>query len=183
MPIFKEVSYHISPAPVVRDDVVYITTNNAVSGCHCFEIDKAFTATERYPKKNQKVMKNDHGGVALIGDHVYGYSNNLGWVCQEFKTGELVWGENSKLICRSGALIAAEGLLYLLTDEGEVGLVEANPESFREVSSFTLPEKSTIPDTLVTSKLSKIWAHPVVANGRLYLRAHDLVFCYDVRGK
>ncbi|HWY86990.1 MAG TPA: PQQ-binding-like beta-propeller repeat protein [Gemmataceae bacterium] len=184
MPIFKGDSYDIGPTPVVRDNLVYMTTYNTVSGCHCFEIDKASKATDLYSKKNQKVMKNNHGGVVLIGDHVYGYSDNLGWICQQFKSGDLVWNEKDKIICSyTGALVAAEGLLYLLTDEGEVGLVAADPKEFHELGSFNLPEKSTIPNTLVTSKKSKIWAHPVVANGRLYVRAHDLVFCYDIRAK
>ena len=28
----------------------------------------------------------------------------------------------------------------------------------------------------------KIWTHPVVADGMLYLRDQDLIFCYDLRG-
>jgi hypothetical protein len=28
-----------------------------------------------------------------------------------------------------------------------------------------------------------VWAHPVLLDGRLYLRHHDTMWCYDVRGK
>jgi len=105
-------------------------------------------------------------------------------VCQEFKTGAEAWAERERFKGeKSGALTAADGLLYLLTDDGEVGLVEASPKEFKEISSFTLPEKSKLPDTLPSSKDAKIWAHPVIANGKLYVRAHDLVFCFDVKGK
>ncbi len=41
-PTFKGDSYHISATPIVKDNLVYTTTYNTVTGCHCFEIDKAF---------------------------------------------------------------------------------------------------------------------------------------------
>ena len=62
-------------------------------------------------------------------------------------------------------------------------MVAADPKEFKELGSFMLPEKSTLPKKLATSKDSKIWAHPAVANGKLYVRDHDLIFCFDVKGK
>jgi outer membrane protein assembly factor BamB len=184
MPIFTGDLYDIGPTPVVKDDLVYMTTYNTVTGCHLFELDKAFKAKELYSKKNQKVMKNNHGGVVLIGDHIYGYGDKIGWACQDFKTGELAWNEKEKIPCsHTGSLTSADGCLYVLTDDGEVGLVEASPKEFKELGSFKLPEKSTLPQTVPTSQSSGIWAHPVVANGRLFVRDHDLVFCFDVKGK
>jgi outer membrane protein assembly factor BamB len=183
MPTFKGDSYHISPTPIVKDDMVYVTTYNTVTGCHNFQIDKSWKAKDLYSKKNQKVMKDNHGGVILIGDHVYGHCDKSGWVCQDFKTGAEAWSEGSFLDTSSGAITAADGLLFLFTQDGEVGLAEANPKEFKALGSFKLPETSMIPQTVPTSKDSKAWAHPVVSGGRLYLRAHDLVFCYDVKGK
>jgi outer membrane protein assembly factor BamB len=182
-PILKGSSYDIAPTPIVKDNLVYVTTENTVTGCHCFEIDKSFKAKDLYSRKNQKLMKNNHGGVVLIGERVYGHCDKTAWVCQDLKTGAMVWEARDFLECTSGAITAADGCLYLLTDAGEVGLVGANPKEFKEISSFKLPETSAIPKTVPASKDSKIWAHPVVANGRLYVRAHDLVFCYDVKGK
>jgi outer membrane protein assembly factor BamB len=183
VPIFKGSCYDIAPTPIVKGNLVYVTTYIPASGCHCFEIDKAFKAKDVYSKKNQKTMKNNHGGVVLIGDHVYGHSDRTGWICQEFKSGAMVWEAGSFLECKSGAITAADGRLYLLTEEGEVGLADADPKEFKAISSFKLPESSAIPKTLPTSQDSRIWAHPVVANGRFYVRAHDLIFCYDVKGK
>ncbi len=126
-------------------------------------------------------MKDAHGGVVLVGEHVYGHSDRSGWTCQELKTGAKAWSNNDFLESKSGSLTSADNLLFLFTDEGEVGLVEANPAAFKKMGSFKLPETSKIPATVPTSKDSKAWSHPVVANGRLYLRAHDLIFCYDVK--
>jgi outer membrane protein assembly factor BamB len=128
-------------------------------------------------------MKNNHGGVVVIDDHVYGHSEGLGWICQERKSGELKWDERNKFNCTSGAITAADGLLYLYTDGGVVALVEPSPDAFKEISSFTIPEMSKAPQARPTSRQSKIWSHPVVANGRLYLRDTELIFCYEVKAK
>ena len=181
MPTFKGDSYNIGPTPIVKDNLVYVSTQNGVTGCHLFALDKSFKAKDLYSKANQKVMKNNHGGVVLIGDHVYGHSERSGWVCQEFKTGDQV--SVKTLDAHSTSLTAADGMLYFFTDDGVASLVEATPKMFTEISSFKLPERSKIPDTRATSRKSKTWAHPVVANGHLYLRDHDLLFCFDVKAK
>lgn len=182
MQILKGQSYAISSTPIVKGNQVYVTFGHRGS-CHLFEISKEFKAKELYSKNNQKVLKNRDGGVVLIGDHVYGHSDNLGWVCQEWKTGDVAWDEKNEFPGASGSITAAEGLLYLYTDSGVVGLVEASPKEFKEISSFKIPEISKIPQTRDTSRHSKIWAHPVIANGRLYLRDHELIFCYDLKSK
>ena len=186
-PLFKGTAYDVSPAPVVMNNLVYATTYLATSGCHCFEIQKkgdGFTATDLYSKENQKVMKNHHGGVVLIDGYIYGYSDNTGWICQDLKIGDLKWAEKEKIACAyTGAIIAATGQLYVLTDKGEVAMFAANPMEFKELGAFQLPESSKLPQTVSTSRDSKTWAHPVIANGKLYVRDHDLIFCFDVKGK
>jgi outer membrane protein assembly factor BamB len=181
-PIFKGDSYDISLTPIVRDNLVYCSTNNTITGCHLFAIGKDLSVNDLYSKSVQKkTMKNHIGGLVLIGDYLYGYGDNIGWACQDFKKGDLKWEQAEELKGRSGAITAADGFLYVLTDSGEVGLIEATPDKFNCTGSFRLPEKSNIPRTVPTSLKSGVWAHPVVANGRLYVRDHDLIFCFDVR--
>ncbi len=171
-----------STSPIVKDNHVH-TTVGFGGGCHLFEIDKKQEATEKYSKKNQKLLKNTHGGVVLVNGHVYGHSEPSGWICQEFKSGDVKWFHRDELKCQSGAIIAADDLLYLYTDEGEVGLVKPDPDKeFDVVSTFTIPKKSTIPapGNRTTSRQSRIWAHPVIANGVLYLRDHEYIFAFDI---
>jgi outer membrane protein assembly factor BamB len=180
-PIFKGQIYLIASTPIVRDNLVYATTYNAITGCHLFEI-KGSKTRELYSKSNQKSMKNNHGGVVLVGDHVYGMSDaRSGWVCQEFKTGKSAWHEPDKLECKSGSIISADGYLYLFSDEGTAVLLEANPKAWTEKGRFSLPQKAKSRETRGTSKQALTWTHPVIANGRLYLRDQELLFCYDVR--
>ena len=185
LPTFKGDSYDIGTTPITANNLVYVSTDNRVNGCHCFALDAKFKAKDLYSKKSQKVMKNNHGGVVLVEGHVYGHSAGSGWVCQELKSGAEAWAEKETLNCRSGSLVAAPGRLYLLTDSGTVGLVETNPKEFKLVSSFKLPEASklrgTAPTALRTATEALIWSHPVIANGRLYVRDQELVFCYEVK--
>jgi outer membrane protein assembly factor BamB len=158
--------------PVCKDDMVFVTSGYGV-GCNLFRITKQgseFRAEQVYANKN---LENHHGGVVLIGDHVYGHSESKGWVCLDLKTGNPIWSEKSKQ--QKGALCAADGMLYLRSEAGPgtVVLAEATPEGFVEKGRFNQPERS--------SKNS--WPHPVVANGKLYLRDQELLLCYDVKAK
>ena len=120
-------------------------------------------------------MKNHHGGVALVDGHVYGYSDGVGWTCQNFLSGEEVWA-SEKL--GKGAMSVADGMLYCLEeDTGTVLLAEASPKGWNEQGRFKLA-----PQTQQRSNRGKIWTHPVIADGKLYLRDQELLFCFDVSG-
>jgi len=162
----------VIPTPIYHDNHVYVTSGYGV-GCNLFKISKAggqFNAEEVY---NNKVMANHHGGVVLVGEHLYGYSDGKGWVCQEFKTGNAVWQEKQKL--GKGSIVYADGHLYLRSESGRgtVVLIEATPQGFSEKGRFEQPDRSQ----------ENSWPHPVVINGRLYLRDQDVLLCYDVKQK
>jgi hypothetical protein len=151
---------------------VYVTSGYGV-GCDLFQISGSgdkFSAQQVYANK---VMVNHHGGVVRIGEHLYGYSDGKGWVCQNMKTGDMVWSERAKL--DKGAITAADGHLYLRSERGKgsVVLIEATPTGFNEKGRFDQPDRSK----------QQSWPHPVIANGMLYLRDQDLLLCYDVKGK
>jgi hypothetical protein len=63
--------------------------------------------------------------------------------------------------------------LYLHGENGDVALVEATPEAYRQRGQFTPPGQ---PDR----GSAKAWAYPVVANGRLYIRDQNVLWSYDV---
>jgi outer membrane protein assembly factor BamB len=158
------------------DQYVYITAGYG-AGCDLIKVKKdgdKYKVEKVYSNKN---MVNQQGGVVLIDGYIYGYSEGKGWVCQDFKTGKLIWNEKRKL--GRGSIIFADGNLYCYTeDDGIVALVEATPKGYHEISRFQIPERSKL-----TKPSGKIWTHPVIANGKLYLRDQELLFCYDIRGK
>src|SRR5439155_22000618 len=96
--IFKHHSYAITPNPIIKDNLVYVTSGYG-GGCHLFEItgkDGAFKARDLYKPRQQKAVKNTNGGVVLIGDHIYGHSETQTWVCQDLKTGNVKWTERDR---------------------------------------------------------------------------------------
>ena len=70
-----------------------------------------------------------------------------------------------------GSIAYADGCLYYRDENGPMLLVEANPKKYVELSRFNQPERSK----------AKAWSHPVIANGKLYLRDQNVLFCYDVK--
>jgi outer membrane protein assembly factor BamB len=161
----------VIPTPIFKDGHVYIASGYGV-GCKLVKIGPGNQVSEVY---RNTVMVNHHGGVILVGDHLYGFSDgNRSWVCQDFKTGREVWANKS---LGKGAVAYADGMLYCLEENsGTVALVEASPKGWSEKGRFKLA-----PQTNQRSAKGKIWTHPVISNGRLYLRDQELLVCYDVK--
>ncbi len=163
----------VIPTPIYRDGQVFMTSGYSV-GCSLVKIDVDNKPGEVYFNKN---MKNHHGGVVLVGDHVYGYSDDIGWTCLDFQTGEIVWKEKSAL--GKGCVTCADGMLYCMDErDATVVLAEASPNGWKEHGRFELA-----PLTTKRKPRGHIWTHPVVSNGKLYLRDQDLLFCFDVAAK
>lgn len=113
-------------------------------------------------------MENHHGGVVLVNGYLYGYNNAI-LTCLEFASGKLLWRDRS---VGKGALSYADGHLYILGENYIVGLVEASPAGYREKGRFQISDQG-----------APSWTHPVISNGRLYLRNQSLLMAYDVRAR
>lgn len=162
----------VIPTPIVKDNFVYITAGYG-AGCKEIKIGADNSVTDVF---ENKVMKNHHGGVVRVGDYLFGNADGPGLVCQDFKTGEEVW---SSRMMSKGAVGYADGMLYCLEEgPGNVLLVEASTKGWNEKSRFKLD-----PQTQQRSPQGHIWTHPVISNGKLYLRDQELIFCFDVKAK
>jgi len=161
----------VIPTPIYHDGHVFITSGYGV-GSKLVSI-KGGRAEDVW---ENKVMKNHHGGVVLVDGYLYGFSDGAGLVCQNFKTGEQVWSKSGEGI-QKGAVHYADGMLYCQDEfEGSVFLAEASPKGYTEHGRFNLPAETK----LRAGTQGKVWTHPVVINGKLYLRDQDLFFCFNV---
>lgn len=115
-------------------------------------------------------MKNHHGGMVQVDGYLYGSSDPGVLTCINLRNGETVWQDRS---VGKGALTCADGHIYMRSEKGPVALVEVNPKAYVEKGRFEQPQRSGKP----------AWPHPVVADGKLFLRDQDLLLCYDVRGQ
>jgi outer membrane protein assembly factor BamB len=153
--------------PVARGNRVFITSDYG-NGGGLVEIKadaKGVSASEVYFTKE---MRNHHSSSILVGEHMYGFSGGI-LTAMRFDTGEVAWRDRS---VGKGSLVFADGMFYALSENGVVGLFEANPASYVEKGRFRIPQ-----DSLPT------WAHPIVAGGYLFLRDQDTIYAYDLRQK
>ncbi len=164
----------VIPTPVVDGDEVYVTAGYG-AGSRKFDI----AGDQPEELWSNKVMKVHHGGVVLVDGHVYGFSDGSGLTCQSWADGERVWNQKGAGI-QKGAVHYADGMLVCLDEaEGSVFLAAASPDGYAEKGRFPMPEKTKLRE----GTRGKVWTHPVVLNGRLYLRDQDLLFCFDLGGK
>jgi len=165
----------VIPTPIYKDGLLFVTSGYGV-GCNAFKITAdggQFKTEEVYSGKQ---VKNHHGGVVLVGDHLYELDDDRKLKCVEFKTGKVVWEDKC---VGKGSIAYADGHLYCRGETSEKGgachiaLVEASPQGYKESGRIEQPDRSA----------TAAWAHPVVFGGRLYIRDMDVLLCYDVKAK
>jgi outer membrane protein assembly factor BamB len=157
-------------SPLVKDDWVFVSSAYGI-GHAAFRVTAdggRFASKEAYAGKE---LESHHGGMVLVGDHVYGLGQRA-LVCVELKTGKVAWENRS---VGKGSIAYADGHLIVRAEQGAgtIALVEATPEAYREKGRFDPPDRSREPS----------WAYPVIAGGRLYVRDQDVLLAYDVRAK
>jgi outer membrane protein assembly factor BamB len=151
--------------PIVRGDFVFVSSDYG-TGCALLEIQgdaSGMTAREVYFHQD---MKNHHASSILVDDTLYGFSSAI-LTALDFETGRVLWRDRS---VGKGSLVAADGRLYLFSENGVAALAEATRAGYRENGRFEIRTSG-----------SPTWSHPVVANARLYLRDQDTLYCYDVK--
>jgi outer membrane protein assembly factor BamB len=148
-----------------KDDCVFAASNYGTGGglARISRDGDKFKAEEVFFTKK---MCNHHGGMVLRDGFVYG-SDEGELCCLNFKSGDVAWEHRAG----KGSVACADGRLYYRDEGGPVVLVEVNHEKYVEHGRFSPPDKSDKPQ----------WSHPVVANGKLYIRDQDTLFCYDVK--
>jgi outer membrane protein assembly factor BamB len=153
--------------PLYHNDKVFYTTAYS-TGCALLRLkaeDGLVKAEEVYFSRE---MMNHHGGVVLLNGYLYGFSNTI-LTCMELETGKVLWRDRS---VGKGCLTYADGDLYLLGEGHIVGLAQASPAGYVEKGRFTIPDHGW-----------PSWAHPVVCDGRLYIRNQGDLTCYVVEAK
>lgn len=164
----------VIPTPIISGNEIYISSGYGV-GCKLIRIGSDNTATDVWQNKE---MMNHHGGVIKVGDHLYGFSDAKGLICQDWKTGELVWNEKGQFTLK-GSVHVADGHIYALNeDDGTLTLVEVNPKEYKQKGQFKLD-----PQSPNRNPKGKVWTHPLVLGGKLYLRDQEFLVCYDVSAK
>ena len=159
----------VVPTPVYANGIVFVAAGYGV-GCKAFKVDLAGGQIKFQEAYSGKAFQIHHGGMVLVGEHVYGLSDQGTIRCVELATGKEAWADRS---VGKGSIAFADGHLLCRGETGSVAWVEANPAAYKETGRFTPSEKNG----------SKCWAHPAISGGKLYLREQDSLLAYDLRAK
>jgi outer membrane protein assembly factor BamB len=161
--------------PVARGEYVYGGALGVGGGLVRLKVDRSGVAAEQV--YFERGLPNGLGGAVLVGEYLYGTDIAVGpLVAVEFTTGKVKWKAES--IGRV-SIAYADGLLYLHGLDGDVALVEATPEGYREKSRFTPPAQPK--HKQVGTYPEQAFAYPVIANGRLYIRDLGTLWAYDIK--
>ena len=153
--------------PIVRGDRVFLSSDYG-TGAALLQLTASGGGIDAREVYFTREMRNHHASSVLVGDYLYGFSSAI-LTAMRFDTGEVAWRDRS---VGKGSLVYADGRLYLFSERGDVALVEATHEAYREQGRFSL-DIGALPT----------WSHPVVSNGLLFLRDQDTVYAYDVRSR
>ena len=163
--------------PIVSGDYVFGSTGYQ-TGAALLELSRngegdGINAREVYFLEG-RTFQNHHGGLILHEGYLYtgtGHNNGLPLSLQ-LETGAVVWGPTRNDGRNSAAITFADGRLYFRYQDGLMMLIDATPREYRECGAFRIPGVE-----------QPSWSHPVVTDGRLYLRKQDWLYTYDVASR
>ena len=155
--------------PIYHEGEVFVSTLKAGSVKWKINVKDGKASLEE--KWRTEEMDNHHGGVVLVDGDLHGTStfrNRNLWVCLDWETGRNKYMDKG---VGKGSATYADGLLYTLSEDSVMGIMWATASGYEVVSSFDVPKGGK----------GKSWAHPVVCDGRLYIRHDDFVYAYAIR--
>ena len=163
----------IGTMPVLwRDRLIFSAPD---FGTHCFRIDAETADKVSLVPVWDARTDNCHGGLVVSGDDLFGagYRRSRDWVCIDLDSGQTRYNHPNLV---KGAVLFADERLYALAENGTMALLKPGSGAFETAGRFDLPRGS-----LSGTRQNDVWAHPVIHGGKLYLRNHDILLCYDVR--
>lgn len=170
----------VIPTAIVDGDHVFTTTDYGAK-CMLIKLTKSGDGIAAEKVYANRGLENHHGGVILHDGHVFGSHGNannkdrLPFVSLNLLTGNAAWRETKAL--EPSAVVFADGHFFCFGQQtGALARVVASAKGFDEVSRFTIPKESK-----KRSPQGAIWTHPVIANGKLYLRDQELLYCYALK--
>jgi len=146
-------------------DRIFLSTSDDQFGGHMIRIRRqgeVFAAEEIW---SERLMRNHFNTSVVVNEHLYGFDNGT-LRCLDAASGERRWAKRG---FGKGSAVAADTLLFVLSDAGLAALVRATPEGYQELGRLQVME-------------GRSWTAPSIANGRLYLRDFDEIVSLELRG-
>lgn len=155
--------------PIVRDDGAIFISTSYGTGSALLRVTKKDDGewnVETTDWETNNKFKLKFGDAVLKDGLIYALSEGI-LTCLDFQTGKILWRERGDF--GFGQLILVDDVLVILSEEGEVVLVEASQEH-PELLRFQAIE-------------GKTWGHPAFAQGHLFVRNAEEMACFDLRAE
>jgi outer membrane protein assembly factor BamB len=153
----------VQPAVVGKSDLILGTGfGNGTRRVHITQANGQWQEKEVWTSRTFNPYFND---FVVHNDHIYGFNNEI-FTCVNLDKGKVKWKERG-YGCGQVLLLADQNLLLVVSEKGEVALLEANPDEHKELARFQ-------------AIAGKTWNHPVLAHGRLYVRNGEEAACYQL---
>ena len=168
----RPTSYSVlAMTPVLVEDAVFVTAPFGPPGA-LLQLTTPSSSAEKIGVKDvwTTALDTAQGGVVGADGKLFGsfYPRRGGWAALDATDGNVLYDAPDLI---KGSAVFADGRLYVLSEDGAMHLFEPTARSFEPRGKFRL----------TTARDRDAWAHPVIHAGRLYLRYHDNVHCYDIR--
>lgn len=165
----QKVPYDIhANTPVGAGNILYYTAESGGGALDVAADGKS--VKQRWTSVDPEVL---HHGVILQDGYIYGggFRKNRKLFCIELATGKEMWSSPE---IGEASIVYADGMLYLYESpkKGIVDLVKASPEKYERSGTFQMPQEK-----------DKHWAHPAIADGKLFLRYNGVLYAYDIAAK
>jgi len=155
--------------PVYYDGKLVVSSVDPTSTSGMVQIELLDEGKDAKVVWRNRKFRNLFGGVIKIDTCLYGSAYmRSDWQVISWNSGDMLV-QNKEL--GGGAIIYADGMFYCYTEnDGEMALVDANPEKFEIISKFKVPLGT-----------NEHWAHPVIDKGILYIRHGDALMAYNIK--
>jgi outer membrane protein assembly factor BamB len=144
--------------------LLFVSASRDTGRCSAYRLTASRHGVRSEHVYTNKNMRNHYNGCVLVDGCVYGFDNSL-LKCIRLEDGVEMWKDRS---VGKGSLVAAQGHLYVLGERGDLGVVEATHEGYREKGRFKALDSS------------RAWTPPALAHGRLYVRDLENAACIDI---
>ncbi|HRC85138.1 MAG TPA: hypothetical protein PK413_05975, partial [Thermoanaerobaculia bacterium] len=154
--------YVLSMPVFLPPDQVYLSTSEDVGG-ELLRIGSENGQPKVERGWENRLMRNHVHAAVPVGDYLYGFDNAT-LKAISMATGEQAWAHRG---FGKGSVISADGLLFVLSDNGLLTLVEARPDAYQEKGQFQ-------------ALTGRTWTALSVAGTRLFLRDQDELLCLEI---
>jgi len=153
----------LATMPTFADGSLFVT-NASPSKATTYRLD--FTPNGIEKRWEAKMGNSTSGGIVIHNGVIYGAQQKKGFVCIGAEDGSVIY---SRKELRNPSVIFADNRIYCQDSTGTLFLLEHNLDMFKTKGQLSI------------GKVKDFWAHPVIANGKLYLRHNQTLYCYNIR--